>query len=163
MSEGRIEDPVLGPLAPVSGVWEGSVTLPIPGGESVTVSVEREGASGPSDAQREAARYALSLTTEGATRLAETLYADFLRMVDIVGPQDFPSIDAPADVWAHVELIGLAIPEHGGLRRRYFTLQCEVAWEEEHGAEVLFQDGVPVELDFIGSTSLPSGYEEGAA
>ncbi len=159
MSETRIEDPEFGTLARRSGDWEGAVALPLPGGESVALSAEMESIGGFSDAQREAARYAIGLTSEAQGRLAETLHADYLMTLDAVGPDDLPPIDAPAEVWAHVAPIKLSIPDHETLQHRYFVLQFEVAWETEGGAEVLFRDGEPVEVDIIGSTRSPGSYD----
>lgn len=160
MSEVRIEDPEMGVLVEQSGDWEGRVTLTLP--LAVTECDVRIGTEGgaPSEAQREAARLALHLTPEAQGRLAETLHTDYLMTLDAVGPEDLPPIDAPAEVWPRVELIKLIIPAHEDLQHRYFTLQFEVAWEPEHGAEVLFRDGEPVELDIVGSTGSPGSYDD---
>ena len=160
VSEERIEDPELGVLVNKSGDWDGRATLPLPVAiRECDMTIEWEGDT-PSEAQREAARYALRMTREAQGRLAETLHADYLMTLDAVGPDDLPEMDTPADVWAHVQPIQLNIPNHEDLRRRYFVLQFEVAWETEGGAEVLFRDGLPVELDIIGSTGQPSQYDD---
>jgi len=138
------------------GEWEGRVTLPLPDGD-VPVLVVAEDAGGATQGQREALRYALALTPEARIRLEETLYADYEMMNEAADA--LPPIAAADAVWEHVELIGLAIPAHRGLRRRYFVLEFEVDWEVEHGAEVLFRNGLPVELDIIGSTGSPENYE----
>lgn len=160
VSETRIEDPVFGPLVrdALTGLWQGRVSLPLPGGDVSVLVFPEAGADGPSERQRDAARAALALTPGMRQRLEAMLYANYEDAAGDYEDDDEaapPAVAAPADVWDHAWLQELAIPAHGDARGRYFHLSFGCDWEEEHGCEVLFRDGVPVQVAKRGGTSLP--------
>lgn len=162
MSEGYIEDSVLGTLArdKWTDLWKGRVSLPLPGGD-VPVLVFPDGdagANGPTERQHDAARAALSLTPETRSRLEAMLHDNYLDAVDDVDTDEEPEpppIPTPGDVWNHAWIQELVIPAHEHARGRYFWLTFGCDWEEEHGREVLFRGGVPVQIAIRGGTSLP--------
>lgn len=138
--------------------FEGRATVPLPGGD-VAITVYPEKPDGLTEKQRAALQDALAITPEARARVEELLYDDYQMILDAAGPEDLPAIAAPADVRPYAHPFRLSIDAHGELRHRYFVVQFEVVWEQEHGAEILFGDGTPLELDIIGSSGSPESYE----
>ena len=57
-----------------------------------------------------------------------------------------PRIDSPHDVWEHVQFGGkaLVVRRAYGDRGVYVSLECECDWEEEHGLQIVFRNGLQV-------------------
>ncbi len=170
MSETHMDDPVFGVLVKERHYglwWSGQVTLPLPlPGGATELHLSPEGERVPSEARREAGRAALARDDAARARLETMLHDnyeevrdDLLEMDDPMFPEP-PDISTPDAVWEHVTLTYLEIPEHGNARGRYFRLGFECDWEAEHGCEVLFRDGRPVQLTRRGGTSLPGWRDE---
>ncbi len=66
---------------------------------------------------------------------------------EVGGDEDFVSIAGPEDVWSHVRLGGEASVQredaHGD-RQVYVSVECECAWEPEHGLQIVFRRGSSV-------------------
>lgn len=52
-------------------------------------------------------------------------------------------IDAPADVWRHVQFGEFAMVERRGYGDRgiYVSIECECNWEPEHGLQIVLKNG----------------------
>jgi hypothetical protein len=53
------------------------------------------------------------------------------------------TIASPADVWRHVRF-GSEVHVGRGERAIYVSLECECDWEEEHGLNIVFKNGLVV-------------------
>lgn len=64
---------------------------------------------------------------------------------DGLEPDDphFVGIEPPADVWDHIRFGGepLVSRRRRGDKGIYVSLECECDWEEEHGLQIVFQNG----------------------
>lgn len=74
------------------------------------------------------------------------------------------AIARPADVWKHVELGGTLTVgrDHGRGRTVYISLECNCAWEPEHGLQLVFENGVAVSKigPFDGHMTNVSAYDD---
>lgn len=158
MNETRIEDPDFGTLT-VRDQWgglQGRATLPLPVADwPLTLDPE---ACAISERQREALRGALALTPAARQRLEELLYEDYAEIAGNVTPEP-PPIASLAEVWEHVRPHRFAITEHRAARHRYFALDFDADWEEEHGCTVVFRDGMPLLRTLSGSMDAPEVYD----
>ncbi|MGY0466658.1 DUF6985 domain-containing protein [Kitasatospora sp. cg17-2] len=63
---------------------------------------------------------------------------------EVAGKGDFVSIAGPEDVWLHVRPGGEVTVQredaHGD-RQVYVSVECECAWEPEHGLQIVFRRG----------------------
>lgn len=59
---------------------------------------------------------------------------------------EYPAIDTPHDVWKHVHLgrEALVMRRAYGDRGIYVSLECNCDWEEEHGLQIVFKNGLRV-------------------
>ncbi|MFJ8039121.1 DUF6985 domain-containing protein [Kitasatospora sp. NPDC096147] len=72
-------------------------------------------------------------------------YLDVKTEVD--GDEDFVSIASPEDVWSHVRLggeVSVQREDAHGDRQVYVSVECECAWEPEHGLQIVFRRGSSV-------------------
>lgn len=55
-------------------------------------------------------------------------------------------IEQPGDVWDHIQFGNdpLVTRRHNGDRAVYISLECECAWEVEHGLQIVFKGGLRV-------------------
>jgi len=140
-------DPSLGALVRSRGLWRGTLQL-----DSAATPLAL---AGPRTAPDPAA---LAIARELATRLAgwrrviETAlyehyepYAESVAAGEIQATDEsLPSIDSPADVWAHVSLEYICvIPLDGSLTTE---LGYVAAWDEEHTLGARFQGRTFIEL-----------------
>lgn len=58
----------------------------------------------------------------------------------------YPRIDDAHDVWEHVQFgcEALVMRRACGDRGVYVSLECDCDWEEEHGLQIVFKDGLKV-------------------
>jgi hypothetical protein len=79
---------------------------------------------------------------------------------------DAPSIEMqrPADVWEYVDLGSVLIlsRDHGRGRDVFASLECECAWEPEHGLQLVFRNGSEISKvgPFDGHVSNASAYDD---
>jgi hypothetical protein len=59
---------------------------------------------------------------------------------------EFIVIEASEDIWEHIELGGEAVISRrfGGDKNIYVSLSCYCDWEEEHGLQIVFKNGLTV-------------------
>lgn len=59
---------------------------------------------------------------------------------------DYPEIVSPHDVWKHVRFGGEAMVVRRAYcdRAVYVSLECACDWEEEHGLQIVFKNGLKV-------------------
>lgn len=59
---------------------------------------------------------------------------------------DYPRIVGPHDIWEHVRFGGeaLVMRRAYGDRGVYVSLECGCDWEEEHGLQIVFKNGLKV-------------------
>lgn len=136
---------VFEPFEDVDDWWTGRISIPLPGGENIPLVIFTGLEAAATEGRREALRQALAFDAGVRGAVEEMLYADYVTIRDLLDPGVVSDIAAPADVWAYASPLHLAIPEHDGVRHRYFTVEFRVEWEIEHGAEILFRDRVPIE------------------
>ena len=62
------------------------------------------------------------------------------------GSERFISIESPADVWMHVQLGAKPLVTRRGYGDQgiYISVECECAWEEEHGLQIVFKNGLKI-------------------
>lgn len=58
----------------------------------------------------------------------------------------FIAIESPADVWKHVQLGTKPLVTRRGYGDHgiYISLDCECDWEEEHGLQIVFKNGLKI-------------------
>jgi len=74
------------------------------------------------------------------------------------------AIERPEDVWQHVDLGGvLAVSrDYGSGRDVFVSLECNCAWEVEHGLQLVFKNGREISKvgPFDGHVSNASAYDD---
>ena len=62
------------------------------------------------------------------------------------GNERYISIESPNDVWKHVQLGTKPLVTRRGYGEQgiYISLDCECAWEEEHGLQIVFKNGLKI-------------------
>jgi hypothetical protein len=60
--------------------------------------------------------------------------------------EEFITIESPADVWKHVQLGAKPMVMRRGYGDKgiYISLECECDWEEEHGLQIVFKNGLKI-------------------
>jgi hypothetical protein len=82
--------------------------------------------------------------------------------------EDAPNIDIqrPEDVWKHVDLGSELVVsrDHDPGRDTYVSLECNCAWEVEHGLQLVFRNGRQISKvgPFDGHVSNASAYDDDA-
>jgi hypothetical protein len=73
------------------------------------------------------------------------------------------AIASPADVWRHVQF-GSEVYATRGERAIYLSLECNCDWEEEHGLQIVFKNGLVVNKvgPFDGHTTNSHAFAEDA-
>ena len=63
-----------------------------------------------------------------------------------VEDEDYVEINEPKDVWRFVEFGNAAAVSRrsSGDRKVYVSLECSCEWEQEHGLQIVFQEGLRV-------------------
>jgi len=63
-----------------------------------------------------------------------------------LAPVDELHVDDPRDLWNHVRFGNEVYIErrHHGDRKLYATIECGCDWEEEHGLQIVFREGLAV-------------------
>jgi hypothetical protein len=86
---------------------------------------------------------------QSVIRAAEPyIYQYYQDCNNCLDPKDdeFIAIEAPEDIWEHIELGGEAVVSRrfGGDKGIYVSLSCYCDWEEEHGLQIVFKNGLTV-------------------
>jgi len=148
-----MEMPGLGSVSkhPDIGSWLRSGKLPVSvlGGKLCRIIVE-----GYADDPRKEDFHAgiqnfLSIGPSVLTDAQDSLFAYFKDLQGALWQPDdsqYLVIDSPADVWKHVQLGSEPIVSrrpHGD-QGIYISLECGCDWEEEHGLQIVFKNGLLV-------------------
>jgi hypothetical protein len=116
------------------------VGVPVLGGVPCRITVEAYDDDPDPEAIQAAIRNFLA-AAPGVLRAAEPyIYQYYLDCRDYAPDV---RIEAPGDVWAYIQLGTEPIVSRRayGDRRVYISVECECAWEEEHGLEIVFEEG----------------------
>ena len=62
------------------------------------------------------------------------------------GSEEFITIESPADVWKHVQLGAkvMVTRRSYGDKGIYISVECECDWEQEHGLQIVFKNGLTI-------------------
>lgn len=112
-------------------------------GVEVPVHIEPEDADtrSLSRVQREAVQIALALPPDVLVLAAPAVVQNYEVYREMVGDQELPPLQAPADVWQLVEPSYIRVPPHGNITTPTFLLLAECDWDPEHGLVVRFRNG----------------------
>ncbi len=60
--------------------------------------------------------------------------------------EEFLTIESPADVWEHIQFGDkpMITRRDYGDKGIYISLECECDWEEEHGLQIVFKNGLTI-------------------
>jgi hypothetical protein len=91
----------------------------------------------------------LSIGPEVLRAVEQHIYQYYKDTFDILEPdpeEDFVIIKTPADVWQHIEFGDCPVVSRRPYRDKkvFVSLECECAWEEEHGLQIVFRNGLTV-------------------
>jgi hypothetical protein len=90
----------------------------------------------------------LGLDESALTSASEPVFQYYLDVKAEVGDdEDFVSIARPEDVWSHVRPggeVSVQREDAHGDRQVYVSVECECAWEPEHGLQIVFRGGCSV-------------------
>jgi hypothetical protein len=145
-----VEVPGLGPVT--ESDYETLVSAPVPvplfGGASLPFFLEGyEDDEAPEDFHA-AIRTFLSLDVSTLTAAAPAAFAYYQEMLEAFGEglDDFPRIAGPEEVWDHVtfDRHEVTVQRNGEGTPVYVSVECECAWEEEHGLQLVLREGARV-------------------
>lgn len=98
----------------------------------------------------EASRAFLAAGPDLLDQATEHLWAYYRDTAGEYSPADWevhgiPALDHEADIWAHVTITNAPALTPGGTAlepgRAYISFEGEVTWEDEHGLQLVFEDG----------------------
>jgi hypothetical protein len=97
----------------------------------------------------------LSIDESAIRAVEQDIYQYYQDCNKCFDPKDaeFIAIESPADIWEHIELGGEAVVSRrlGGDKGIYISLSSYCDWEEEHGLQLVFKNGLTVNM--VGSSS----------
>lgn len=90
-----------------------------------------------------AVRAFLGLDASALTAASLPVFEYYTDVRNEVGDEGFPSIAGPDDIWSHVSPGAEVTVERdlGGNGQVYVSVECECAWEPEHGLQLVFRGG----------------------
>jgi hypothetical protein len=137
----ELQDNILGQVTFNEYFWEIAKDVPFLG-RNVVFYIDPEDKSNPgiSDKQRAVYHSILNMPLNTKNVAAPAIFNNYLEIRDAVDPEP-PHIDRPEDVWNHVEIIHILKPIHRNSQHKYFFIDFNCDWEEEHGLELLFKNG----------------------
>lgn len=116
------------------------------GDRAVPIRVEFEaGQVGElSPLQRAAIRQALSLPADVLRLSAPVVLQNYEVYREAIGDEEMPPLADPIEVWNEVTFSYLFVPPHTdySLGTPSFLLLAECSWDQEHGLEVRFRNGI---------------------
>jgi hypothetical protein len=121
----------------------GPLTLPLLEGQTaqVQIALDTGGPTAPfPDDLIEAANRLLALPPAAKDAVTPHVWANYLRMRTEVG-DDVPDI-AERDIWRHVAPAYVTFDRRTEDGLVYASIECECAWEAEHGLQLVLQRGV---------------------
>ena len=127
--------------------WFYSEPVPVPmlGGHLCRIMLDGYADDPAKEDFHAAARHFLSSLPRVLEVAAPHVYRYYQRCNADLEPADdgYLALDRPADVWPHVQFGSDAIIQRRayGDQRVYVSLECECAWEPEHGLQIVFEGG----------------------
>ena len=118
------------------------VTVPVLGGASCRVTLETCD-DDPDPEQLHSAISAFLAADPSVLRAAEPHIFQYYQDCRRLAPTDL-HIQSPGDLWRHVHLGNEVSVGREDARHVYLSVECECDWEEEHGLQIVFEDGVRV-------------------
>ena len=132
--------------------WYRSAPIPVPvlGGGPCLIVVDGYDDDPAQEDFHTAIRNFLALDHSALAVAASSIYAYYRDVTDDVlaaGDDEWHvEISGPEDVLAHVQLGNepIVVRDSYGDQRVYVSVECECAWEPEHGLQIVFRDGATV-------------------
>ncbi|WP_433495500.1 DUF6985 domain-containing protein [Micromonospora sp. CA-248089] len=131
--------------------WYRSAPIPVPvlGGGPCLIMIDGYDDDPAQEDFHAAIRNFLALDHSALAAAASSIYDYYRDVMDIlaVGDDEWPvEISGPEDVLAHVQLGNepIVVRDSNGDQRVYVSVECECAWEPEHGLQIVFRDGATV-------------------
>lgn len=146
------QDEEFGPMTSDGSNWtlERRVLL---GAQQVPVEVEAHDDGSFDSMQRAAVRLALALGPDALEEAAPAVVQNYEVYREAIGDEEeTPQLERLADVWKMVQISRIRVPVHGEARHAYFLLEAECDWDEEHGLEVRYRDGLPIVANQAGES-----------
>ena len=144
-----MEIPGLGEVTNREGLYL-SMPIHVPVlGRSCTVIVEDyDGDSNKSEFHSSISNF-LSIGPEVLRDVEQEIYRYYKDMFDILSSElddEFVIIATPSDLWKHIRLGASPVVSRRpyGDKSVYVSLECECVWEEEHGLQIVFKNGLKV-------------------
>jgi hypothetical protein len=129
--------------------------IPVLGDEMCFISIENYDEDPCQPDFHVAIQNFLSIDESVIRAVEQYIYQYYQDCNDCFDPKDdeFIAIESPEDIWEHIELGGEALVSRrfGGDKGIYVSLSCYCDWEEEHGLQIVFKNGLTVNM--IGSYS----------
>jgi len=142
----EVDDPVIGRIRLNHRWWECTrhvsfldVTL------QGRIDPEQRGGD-VSDKQRRVYQSIMRLPAATQTLMEAPIFANYLKIRDLVEDDAMPDIADAAGIWIHLDVRAVLIPRHRASKYSYFFVEAECGWEPEHGLEVLFRDGAILQV-----------------
>ena len=136
--------------ADIEGSYQSEpIAVPVLGGKFCRVIVEEyEDDSNRAEFHTAIANF-LSIGPEVLRAVEKDIFQYYKDMFDILEPDpddDFVIIETPADVWKHIGFGDCPVVSRRPYRDKaiFVSLECECAWEEEHGLQIVFRNGLKV-------------------
>lgn len=125
-----------------------SIQVPVLGGKSCRIVVRRYDEDSNREDFHTAIPNFLSIDQFVMKAAEPHVYRYYKDCYEGYGSEEdgFPLINAPKDVWRHVRLGSEPMVErrHYGDKGIYISLECGCDWEEEHGLQIVFKNGLSV-------------------
>ena len=127
--------------------WYSSVPVPVAvlgGGQFRFVAAGYDDDAHPADFFRAVATF-LALDASALHAATGAVFAYYRDVAEMCAAGGYPCVEItrPGDVWLHVRPGPEPTVERAG-DRVYVSVECECAWEPEHGLQVVFADGAVV-------------------
>ena len=97
----------------------------------------------PDDFSQAVGRF-LSLTVQDREQATQYVYKHFRDFVDAVGEDEVDlRVDSPAQIWRHVKPTEIYVKRrYYGDKKVYVKIAAECDWEQEHGLQIIYRDGM---------------------
>jgi hypothetical protein len=123
------------------------------GGAQVPIEIELDDEGKLDEFQRQAVRQALALRPNVLQEAAPAVVQNYEVYREMIG-DELPPLGSPVDVWQQVHIEKISVPRHYDAQHSYFFLRAECDWDEEHGLEVRFRDGAPIDASQQGDLTI---------
>ncbi|HST84066.1 MAG TPA: hypothetical protein VLL08_20190 [Kineosporiaceae bacterium] len=119
-----------------------AVAIPVLGNSACRVLVNGYD-DDPAKEDIHAAIAAFLCLDESVLRAAAPRIFEYYQDIASEFPDDVPAISSPNEVWQHIRPGNEVTVERDSFRDRhvYVSVECECAWEPEHGLQIVLRDG----------------------